>query len=535
MYHALLVDDEAHSVRGLQAGVCWDELNISKVYTAYNLRQAMEVFEKSAIDLMICDIEMPQGSGLELLAWVREHHPWTETVFLTCHSDFTYTKKAIQLSSFDYLLKPVDFAELESSMVKVLEKIRTDREHRQFEDQLKRYASLWEAYQPLRKELFWKDVVEQTIPSSPDNINEHAARYQLVYQDAMTFLPVYIQIRRWNKQLTQREKKIMEYALRNAAEEKLCEGNPEAAIVPVGAYALLVVLPLRPGGSTAGLHLACRNYIESCNRYFGCDLCIYIGSPTVPHAMAGMLRMLQQANRDNVTMESGTHLLEKLKMCKETVEPLPVLEWAERMKQGEKEKLLADVAAYFDRMEGRGAVLGAASLHRIYHDFLQVVFYVLQMKGLNASDVFSENLLIDKPQEVLKSIHDFREWAKYVIEVAVSHLHSLEVSLSVVERVQRFIMENLGEPDLTRKEIANRFYLNPDYLTRLFKKETGMSVSDFLHDQRIEYAKILLERSDQSISNIAMASGYGNSSHFSTAFKNATKQSPIDYRRFHRK
>jgi two-component system response regulator YesN len=71
MYRLLIVDDEIHAVNGIKSGLQWDELSIVEIHTAYNNRQAKEVFAEHEIDLMICDIEMPQGNGLELLAWVR--------------------------------------------------------------------------------------------------------------------------------------------------------------------------------------------------------------------------------------------------------------------------------------------------------------------------------------------------------------------------------------------------------------------------------------------------------------------------------
>lgn len=113
MYQILIVDDEVHAVKGIRSGMDWNRLGITAVFTAYTVRQAKELFEREHIDIMLCDIEMPQASGLELTKWVRERYPKTETIFLTCHADFKYAKQALQLGSLDYILKPVPFAELE--------------------------------------------------------------------------------------------------------------------------------------------------------------------------------------------------------------------------------------------------------------------------------------------------------------------------------------------------------------------------------------------------------------------------------------
>jgi two-component system response regulator YesN len=101
MLHLLIVDDEPLAVRGVKAAIQWDMLGIETIYTAYNAAQAKEVYTNHRIDIMLCDIEMPEDSGLDLLVWVREHYPATETIFLTCHADFAFAKQAIQLGSFD--------------------------------------------------------------------------------------------------------------------------------------------------------------------------------------------------------------------------------------------------------------------------------------------------------------------------------------------------------------------------------------------------------------------------------------------------
>ncbi|MFF3922261.1 response regulator [Paenibacillus lactis] len=88
MYKALIVDDEIYAVMGIKSGIHWQELQVSEVYEAYNMRDALQVFERTRIDIMICDIEMPKGTGIELLERVNDISPDTETIFLTAHSAY---------------------------------------------------------------------------------------------------------------------------------------------------------------------------------------------------------------------------------------------------------------------------------------------------------------------------------------------------------------------------------------------------------------------------------------------------------------
>ena len=65
----LIVDDDKLVVEKLVEGVNWKQLGIGIVLTAYNIRQAKEILEEARVDILLSDIEMPQGSGLELLEY----------------------------------------------------------------------------------------------------------------------------------------------------------------------------------------------------------------------------------------------------------------------------------------------------------------------------------------------------------------------------------------------------------------------------------------------------------------------------------
>lgn len=81
--------------------------------------------------MLISDIEMPQGSGLELLAWVRQEGYTIQTIFLTNFADFHYAQKAIELQSFEYYLKPIEIDKLEFSILKAIKKVKANQQSQQ--------------------------------------------------------------------------------------------------------------------------------------------------------------------------------------------------------------------------------------------------------------------------------------------------------------------------------------------------------------------------------------------------------------------
>ena len=69
--NVLLIDDDRFVVAALQKKIDWASLSVSEIFSAYNIRQAKKIMEDNSIRICVCDIEMPGGSGLELLAGPR--------------------------------------------------------------------------------------------------------------------------------------------------------------------------------------------------------------------------------------------------------------------------------------------------------------------------------------------------------------------------------------------------------------------------------------------------------------------------------
>lgn len=88
--------------------------------------------------------------------------------------------------------------------------------------------------------------------------------------------------------------------------------------------------------------------------------------------------------------------------------------------------------------------------------------------------------------------------------------------------------------ELSLSDIATKFYLSPSYLSRLFKRVTGLSIVEYINSVRIMSAKNLLEKTDNRISDIAQQAGFSTTIHFTRVFKASTSLSPQQYRKYHK-
>lgn len=106
----------------------------------------------------------------------------------------------------------------------------------------------------------------------------------------------------------------------------------------------------------------------------------------------------------------------------------------------------------------------------------------------------------------------------------------LDENAERIHAAEDYIKTNINR-SITRTEVAEYVHLNEEYFSRTFKKYTGYTFKDYEQMQRMEIAKMMLEKTRFSVSIIASKVGYDNFSHFSKVFKRYTDQTPQEYRR----
>lgn len=526
MINLLIVDDEVISVKGIQCLVEWDKIGISSIYTAYDIFQAMEQFKKETIHIMLCDIEMPQGSGLDLLEWVREHYPKTECIFLTCHASFDYAKKAIKLGSLDYLLKPIPKDNLEKAISNAIDKILKNNNL----EENSQFGKLWSKHQPLLVERFWSDIVNSTIPSKSDKIKELAEERNVYYKEEINVLPVFINVQNWNKQLSNEDEKLMEFALKKNAEEIFLKGNGIIFELKRGVL-LALLFSENKEINTNALKEDCERYTLECQKYFKCDLSCYIGSITNAEKLVQVINLLENMSKNNVAFKNKVFILDSQSKISGYINIPDMNIWATFLKEGEKDRIILDVDKYLKDLVNT-VQLDANILLEFQQDFIQIIHTVLKEKGIRAHQLFGDEYSMNLYIQATRYVSNLMEWVKYNVTRSVDYVKDVEESESVINRAKKYLLQNIAE-DISRDDVANHVFLNPDYLTRRFKKETGMGITEYLVKERIKIAQGLLIKTNISVTDIATQSGYNNLAHFSRAFKKYTDLTPIDYRKKH--
>ena len=133
----LLVDDE-ESFRRLTAR----ELERSgyMVTQAANLAEARQALPEGNFHVVLLDVRLPDGSGLDLLAEIRDAFPGTEVVMLTAYASVQEAIRAMKDGAYDFLTKPCKLGELEAVLDKVFDKLRLERDHTALQREVNRLA-----------------------------------------------------------------------------------------------------------------------------------------------------------------------------------------------------------------------------------------------------------------------------------------------------------------------------------------------------------------------------------------------------------
>ncbi|CAM4007406.1 helix-turn-helix domain-containing protein [Paenibacillus alkaliterrae] len=523
---ALIVDDEIYAVMGIKSGIDWEALRISEVYEAYNMREAIAVFERSSIDILICDIDMPKGTGIELVEWVNTQSPATETIFLTAHSDFAFMQRAVQLGSFDYMLKPVAFDTLQTTLEKAMQALEQERELERLREQYKPYYELWTKNKPLVATQFWNDLFARKKLCAPDNAASLIADHELPITPQTRILPIVISVESWLQELGNNDEEMLEYALREAASDILLEGA-RGAVLETKHGVNVVILFAKEGELEAERQIEskCRQFIDYCKERMGGSLSCYIGEASLPHELRDMYRRLLDMEYNNLHKSNQVYWYKNYEAGHAAPKLPEFAAWTILLEQGKKAEMEKEINRFFSEV-GKHQRLGADSLHAFYNGFLQMIHYILHKKGLSAHE------LLDSHRDMAnksfpRSLEQLQVWALKLVAVVSDYLHHND---SVIKRLQCYIADRLNEA-ITREQLAEHVHLNPAYLSRLFKKEVGESITDYILRERMKVARELIQNSTIPISDIARSLGFSNFSYFSKMFKKVYGTTPQHCRR----
>ena len=524
----LMVDDEEYVVESIKQNVDWGKQGIDEIYSASSMKQAQRIMEMVQIDIIISDIVMPKQSGFDFIQWVRDNKYTVQVIFLTSYAEFDYARHAIAMNSVDYLLKPIDYDKLAEAVRKAVQKVA---EAKKSEDD-RSESRLWRQNQSLLRRDFWMELLQGIITDS--SFEEERMKRRLPYARETEFLLLYLTFHDGTKEQNVWDEKTLYFIMENVLSEMLEEvGYLVEAVVPRGKGNSVAICRKADETIQGAVCLKEEGIFERFIRWMGerlqMNIWCGVGSPGRADMLPNSMLLLQDM-RDNSLSVWNRVLYQSDFEFPETSFQNPNLNvWKALLEQGKEEELIASVTGYLEELDEKELI--TREILRVFQmDIMQMIYSWLERKEIKAHLLFSGRESEEAQQNALKGMRNAKEFACSLISRAVQYEKYIHKTESVAEQIRQYIDLHYKE-EIRRDSLGELVYLNTDYISRIFKKEMGVSISSYILKKRVEEAKKLLAQSNLPINTVSIYVGYSNFSYFTKMFKENTGYSPLDYRR----
>ena len=122
-YKLIIIDDEPIILHRFATLFNWEDYGFQLCGTFSNSISALNYLYNNHIDLIVCDIKMPQKTGFDIAQYCYEACPNSWFIFVSAYQDFQYAQTAVKYNVIDYLTKPLDFQAFEDALHRAHKKL----------------------------------------------------------------------------------------------------------------------------------------------------------------------------------------------------------------------------------------------------------------------------------------------------------------------------------------------------------------------------------------------------------------------------
>lgn len=534
MLRALIVDDEPMQIQGLLRHIAWEKLGYESPLTAESGEEALALLETTPVDVLITDVSMPGMTGIELLAKCRSDYPHLQslqTVIVSGFDEFEFVQEAIHLGAKAYVLKPVKTEELEQKLASFRSSIeQKDRIEREMES-LK--GKMTESLDMLQ-DRFANDLIEGRAQSG-EMIDSWRRLLELPGGEWRIRLYVFAYDRLQDSARHDAARRIwLSDALLRAVKTGL-SGFEHAYVGRTGTDEAAILHLNAPPSERARIEKQFPFVQEVVRESSGESVTVGVsrecgGPGEVPTLYKEVKHMM---TRGRMAGAGHIHYFDRAEASdyrEFALKEEEIPEIVRLFEQGEADQATARVHLAFDSLETQPEL----SFSYVQAFAMGLVSELARRIPRSAEkggefSVRSWQRLLDcaSPREVRETVLE-----------ALSRYRQLEDKEQAQQRhhlihqVASFLEDRLREP-VTVKQLAERFQLNPSYLSVLFKRETGKTISEFVQEARIGKAKRLLQDPNVKVYEVAEQVGFQTTAYFSFLFKKATGVTPQEFRDYH--
>lgn len=527
MISVLIVDDEPSNLYGLARNIDWEALGYEPPALFESAQESLEALGRASFDVLISDVAMPGMNGIELVERAKRLNPHLQVLMISGYSEFEFVQDAIHVGAQAYVLKPLKPDEVSSRLTAFRTTIEKMRRVIEQTSELEKKVT---GSVKLVKERFVSDLIAD-MPPTDELIASWIELLELPdigrgIQTIVFGLDSFGSAGREAKErmlLGNGFKQTVEVALSDMESVYVAQTSPEE----------LVALQLNPTGEERARLEKQLVFVQSMMRdRFGAQVTI------------GCSRLTDRWEDCALVYKEIKFAMAKARL----VEDGQIVRYdsgdaSEFNDYRLREELMPNIARLME--EGDAAKVGSY-MNRILDALLSqepVSFSYVQAFGMSFLSELISALKWNNAQEGDTNILMWRRMldcgntgqiAELLVEyvdryMQVEKKDRLHQQHHLIRSVAEFIEERLQE-NWTVKQLAEQFDLNASYLSVLFKREMGKTISEFVQATRIQRAIRLLQDPGIKIYEVADRVGIQTSAYFTFLFKKLVGCTPQEYR-----
>ncbi len=552
MYSMLVVDDEPIIADGLFELLKDFDGQELDIYKAYSGHEAFEIMMKTKIDIVMTDICMPNITGIDMQNKIRHQWPRCKVIFLMGFDEFDYRQTAIRNDGADYILK----TEGDEVILKAVRKAVSDIEKELKDEQLveKARKNMGMALPFLQKK-YLLDIVEGK-EWCYENMDRQFKELEIPLDSRYPVLLMIGRVDIWSPDTGITEKMKIGYGIKNIAEEYLSKSANIISLEYDQTRVLWVMQPLRRDEGCDGedvwesLVTFVRGTVESiqrsCRQLYDVPASFVVSSAqcvwedTAKQFDLLKLTMNMSSGFSSEALVIAHKAQNVLADCKKSVEEdqeylirsqLKKMSSLEAfLESGQKDEFIELYSNIMDTVR---------KCNNVSYDLIKEVYYsisTLFLSYLNRWKMIDKSTCIVDLDRLMKiEVHSsmgeiivyFSKFSEWIFERKKEDYD--QNTNRIIAFIKNYTEQHL-DGDISLTKLADLLHFNPSYLSRLYKKVTGKSLSEYISEVKICRAREMLKQNELKINEIASALGFETASYFTRYFKKCTNLNPQDYR-----
>lgn len=517
------MEDEDVIREGLLSMLPWEELGITDIRTEEDGESGLAAARVFTPDIVLADIRMPRMTGLAMAERISELLPGTQIVLMSAFAELEYYRTAIKLRAVDYVEKPINRERLESAI--------RDAVSRRAEREDARQAQSYR-HRDLRLAL-----VRRLTSTDRETLDSFLWENRAVFPDLTGYAVTSIVVGlRWFRVEASRPVRV-------SLELSLSEWGERHRMFVISGW----------GDGYRLMNCFCFHESDELSRVSLMSLSERIGEALKDNAdwYGAVGRAGRQYYDAPWSWQEANKLLPQCFYEDYGVLLTPVSSSAPagyRSYHSERQAILQAIEglkkdamdrgeqSLYEQLRQRRNLPGHEA-RDMYSEFLLTMIRVGEKSG---AELEREIRLHGQTVTVNTAAHaanlsELHGMYREKLDELFSRISETKDDNSAINAAKNYIQRNYGNPLLSLEEISDYVGLSNSHFCTMFRRETGVTINQYITEIRLERAKKLLRETSDSVTRISTLCGYTYNNYFGRLFHKTYGMTPMEYRETWRK